>query len=121
MTEFRTIPLGKGRAAIVDASDYDWLMQWKWTVTSKGYAYRTSKKDGKSAAMHRLILDTPKGMVSDHINGNRLDNRRANLRICTHAGNSQNKGVSRHTSVYKGVASKEDNNIWQARISTTYK
>ena len=116
MNDFRTIPLGHGKAAIVDAADYEWLMLWKWRVTDKGYAYRTSKRDGKSGAMHRLILDTPRGMVSDHINGNRLDNRRSNLRICTYAGNARNKGNCSHTSVYKGVGWKKDNSLWQARI-----
>lgn len=110
----RTISVGKGKAAIIDAADFDWLNQFKWHVTDRGYAIASRK--GKRLTMHRLILETPKGMVSDHINGNRLDNRRDNLRIATYAENARNKGNQAHTSIYKGVGWKKDNNLWQVRI-----
>lgn len=109
----RHIPLTQGRAVIVDAADYEWLVQWKWTArpnASAGsvYAQRGTGCDGKQfiILMHRAILGLEKGdsREGDHVNGNTLDNRRVNLRIATHGQNSYN--VSRNcvnTSGYKGV------------------
>ena len=109
--DYRTIPLTKGLFAIVDLVDYDHLMQWRWQASAqhhKGWrAKRCSKKLGKqfSVLMHRQIMDCPKGMVIDHINGNALDNRRANLRICTSQQNSFNirKRKPGKYSEFKGV------------------
>lgn len=79
--------------ALIDDQDFEWLNQFKWHQ-DKGYAY--GYVDGKHIYMHSLILNTPKGMFSDHINRNRLDNRRENLRIVSHAKNNQNR-------TFKGV------------------
>lgn len=55
--------------------------------------------------MHREIVGTPEGMDTDHINGDKLDNRRSNLRICTHAQNGANRGPQKNgSSGYKGVS-----------------
>lgn len=74
--------------ALVDDHDFEWLNQFKWAL-DKGYAYGYVKE--KHVYMHSLILQTPKGMFSDHINRNRLDNRRENLRIVSHAENNKNR------------------------------
>jgi flagellar basal body rod protein FlgC len=68
--------------------------------------------------MHRLIMNTPDGMDTDHINSNGLDNRRQNLRICTHAENLANrkKQIS-NTSGYKGVSWDKSCKKWAANIS----
>ena len=89
----RYIALTQGKYAIVDTADYEWLNQWKWCAARSGnlwYAYR--KHHGKTVRMHQLIMNPPKGRVVDHINGNGLDNRRANLRICTRRQNAWNHG-----------------------------
>jgi HNH endonuclease len=89
----RYIALTQGRYAIVDAADYEWLNQWKWCAARTGnlwYAYR--KQHGKTVRMHQLIMNPPKGKVVDHINGNGLDDRRDNLRICTRRENAWNHG-----------------------------
>jgi hypothetical protein len=89
---FFYIPLTQGQYAIVDAEDYERVSQFKWCISRVGhqlYAYR--KHHGKTLRMHQFIMNPPKGMVVDHIDGNGLDNRRGNLRICTRAQNAWNQ------------------------------
>jgi hypothetical protein len=78
------------QCALVDDADGDWALSFNWTLKTSGYAVR---RDGRlQIRMHRELLGIPVGdpRIVDHINRNRLDNRRANLRIVTAAGNSQN-------------------------------
>ena len=86
----RYIPLTQGLFAIVDAADFEQLNQYRWytTTTSPTLHYVGRKEQGgASIRMHREIMRPPKGMVVHHVNGNGLDNRRANLCVCTHAEN----------------------------------
>jgi len=101
--------------AIVDDEDFAYLNQWRWYFNSRGYA--TKKKKQKIIYMHRLIINTPKGMETDHINGNGLDNRRSNLRICTRSQNAINTGKYKtNTSGYKGVSWDKKNKKWRVQI-----
>lgn len=109
----RTIPLTLGLVAIVDAEDYAELSQFKWCAVRDHrsyYARRSSKQqpDGRrfTIRMHKEILGAPpeEGMITDHINGDGLDNRRCNLRFVTHAQNMQNRRDKRGTSLYRGVS-----------------
>ena len=111
----RLIPLTRGLHAIVDASDYEWLSQYKWSALkgdSGYYAFRTEFKNGKRlyTPMHRVILglnhDDP--LLGDHINRVSLDNRRKNLRPATHSQNQFN-------SVNKGTASGRKGVNWSKR------
>lgn len=107
----KLIHLTQNRMAIVDDEDYDWLMQWKWYF-HKGYAQRSIVR--RKAHMHRIILNAPQGMEVDHINGNGLDNRRANLRLATRQQNGQNQRKAHNkTSRFKGVTWNKRNNKWQ--------
>ena len=126
-TGARQIPLTQGQYAIVDEADYDWLMQWKWQIlvkTDKGgrfYAQRHQRikltKERKILLMHRVIMDAPKGMYIDHINGNGLDNRRCNLRICTPSQNAGNRRPTRILlSGYRGVWRNKKGNRYIAII-----
>jgi hypothetical protein len=100
--------------AIVDAADYEWLSGYTWTLCG-GYALRHS--GGKNFFMHREIMHAPPGMVVDHINGNRLDNRRCNLRLCTRAQNVRNAAKRPGClSQYKGVSRDRRHNRWFATI-----
>lgn len=84
---------GDGKYALVDTSDYELLRKYNWFMTRQGYVIRHSK-DG-NIYLHKYILESPKGMVTDHINRNKLDNRRVNLRICTYSENSINQDFIR--------------------------
>lgn len=81
------IELTKQEKALVDDEDYNWLSYFKWHYAN-GYAQSNLLKNRLS--MHSLIMNTPKGMDTDHINHNTLDNRRENLRICTRSENLLN-------------------------------
>ena len=98
----KRIPLSDGQYALVDAADYEWLSGYHWHLCSGGYAARSEK--GKRILMHRQIMDPPKGMVVDHIDGNRANNCRSNLRVCTRAENQRNQRKQRGSaSAFKGV------------------
>ncbi len=120
----KSIPLtNSDKFTIVDDGDYEWLMQWKWQLTRGGYVYRCGwdlhKHRSISVYMHRAIADTPQQLDTDHINCNKLDNRRSNLRSVTHAINLRNTGSLRknNTSGYTGVCWSKGNRKWLASVS----
>ena len=91
----RTIPLTQGKAAIVDDEEFGRLNRHKWCYRSTpytGYAVREIWRDGKAKqlGMHRAIMRPPVDMEVDHRNGDGLDNRKLNLRICAHKQNIRN-------------------------------
>ena len=107
----KKIPLGHGEYATVDDQDYNILSKYKWhcdDLKRKGYAKRGTYKKGKviGTKMHRQILGLSEGdgKIVDHINRNKLDNRRCNLRICSTSENLMNTSARPNgTSKYKGV------------------
>ena len=118
----KRIPLTRGKYAIVDDKDYEWLGQWRWYCDQDermGYAVRGATVNGKRTTlqMHRVILNLKKGEITDHINGNGLDNRRCNLRKCTPSQNMWNRRKPKNnTSGYIGVDWHKRDKKWQARI-----
>lgn len=114
----RFIPLTKGRFAIVDANDYDWLNTYKWHtfVRPKKWLYAASRVKREKVFMHRLIMNPPPDMVVDHIDGNGLNNKRENLRICTQIQNNYNRSGHKKGSKYKGIHREKNSNKWRARI-----
>ncbi len=115
----KLIPLTQGRFAIVDDEDYEVLSKSKWCVNGGGYAAR--KADGKAVTMHRFILDCPAGREVDHANLNRLDNRRSNIRIATHAQNQQNTRARKNEVGIKGVSFDKSFTRFRARITVAKK
>jgi HNH endonuclease/AP2 domain-containing protein len=114
----KEIQLTQGGTVLVDEADYEWLKQWRWQF-QHGYAIRVTKFLGvsKTLFMHREIMNPQKGFEVDHINHNKLDNRRENLRICTRSQNQSNNGLSRiNTSGFKGVTFHKKTQKWQSQI-----
>lgn len=96
---------------LIDLDDIELVKCHKWYLGSNRYV--TNNKVGM---LHRFITNPPDNMVIDHINRNKLDNRKANLRVCTHQQNDWNKDIiSTNTSGYTGVT-KTQYNTWQATI-----
>lgn len=115
----KLIPATLGHSIRVDACDYDRLSAFKWYAHNCGGssnpekrpARRTSVAEGRKVRfLVHHILRAPDGMVVDHINGDPWDNRRCNLRVCTHAENLRNRRKHRTGNPYKGV-------YWRAKAS----
>ena len=122
----REILLTQGRYAIIDNLDYERISRHKWCIASVGYAVRNIKlSNGKKSMMlmHREIMNTPKGIQIDHINGDKLDNRKINLRLCTQQQNNRNiTKPRRHNKLgIKGVRFLESRNRFSARIRVNKK
>ncbi len=104
--------------ALVDDEDFEWLNQWKWTNHNTGYARRQAGT--KYTQMHTLIMAPSKGFEVDHIDGNKLNNQRINLRICTRTQNMRNRWKQKNnTSGVRGVDWQK--NRWRARITVNHK
>lgn len=114
------IQLTKGEFAIVDYDDFQYLSEFNWCLDNRGYAVRRrSRKLGACPIlMHRAIMNPPNHRVVDHINGNKLDNRRSNLRICTSQVNAWNRHnlAKNNTSGHTGVFWNPANRNWRAVI-----
>lgn len=116
------VPLTKGHEAVIDAADAPLVSGVNWNACEQKhgvYAVRQERRAGKQIAirMHRLIMQAPDGMQVDHINGDGLDNRRANLRLASHTENNRNTRTPiNNTSGFKGVAWHAANRKWRAYI-----
>ena len=110
--------------ALINNKDFKKVSHIFWVLSSHGYASGFDKKTGKKVYMHRLILNPPKNKQTDHINGNRLDNRRENLRIATRSQNGANKSkypIRKTTSKYKGVYFNKLDKKWVAKVKINKK
>jgi len=111
--DVRYIPLTQGKFAIVDAADYERVSRYKWCAVGPGdRVYACRNVHGKTLSMHRFLMNPPEGMVVDHIDGNRLNNRRSNLRICTIRQNIWNSRPKGKSSRYKGVCRDKSKKRW---------
>lgn len=125
----KTIPLTQGKEALVDDRDYEYLMQWKWTLQSGGhkrtdYTVRScgGRRRQQTIFMHRLIAERSgldvAGKEVDHWDHDGLNNQRGNLRIATAAQNQANRQRDRaNTSGFKGVSWCRRTGKWRAYIT----
>jgi len=124
----KEILLTQGKVALVDDADYEPLGQYKWLAHREGsdtsmhwYAVRSAwnprTRRRHQVRMHRDIIGAYPGQMVDHVNGNGLDNRRANLRLCTRAENVRNQIKQQGcASQYKGVVWGKHCQKWIAQI-----
>lgn len=114
----RRIELTNGGYTMIDAADYPLASQYRWHRNSNGYARATVWRDGQSwtVYLHRLIINAQSGTDTDHINGDRLDNTRPNLRSCSHSQNMANQHCVRGRSKYRGVTYHVKRRCWYAEI-----
>jgi hypothetical protein len=133
MEDIVRIPLkrrdGTTYIAIIDAADWPLVKDYKWyaflthatkrSPNAKTRIYVLGWKGGASAYLHRLIMDCPSEMKVDHKDGDGLNNRRSNLRVCSNVENTRNSTLSSRvgkTSRYKGVGLVKHTGKWNARI-----
>lgn len=116
----REIPLTRGKVAKVDDEYCEELANRKWYCTASGYAVRDETSEGRRSAiyMHKIVAGCT-GIV-DHINGDRLDNQKSNLRPATNALNLSNRPKqANNTSGYKGVSWSLVSEKWGAEITVS--
>lgn len=133
----KELQLSQHKIALVDDQDFGVLRQWRWSAVKQKsghdvwYAVRSERRDGKQKviSLHRFLMNPPEGMYIDHINGDSLDNRRENLRLCTHRENMQNrrpnannrygfKGVEKIKKRWRGYICVNDRNIHLGMFAT---
>lgn len=108
--------------AVVDAADAEAVNRWRWHLARVGYAARSehNRGDRRMVYMHRELmgLTSDNSLEVDHIDRDRLNNRRSNLRILTHAQQLQNQSpqTNPRTSRYRGVDWHSQHRAWRARI-----
>jgi hypothetical protein len=113
----KKIKLNKDYYALVDDEDYELICNIKWHLKSTGYAVnRNRNRTPANIYMHRLVNNTPEGLYTDHINRNRLDNRKSNLMTVTWSQNRNN------ISIHKDNKNSTRNidycrNRWRVRIN----
>lgn len=116
----KKIALTKGQFAVVDDEDYEWLSKYRWAAhngRNGASFYAICNQGDRPILMHRMIMQAPLGIRVDHKDRDGLNNRRANLRLASHADNIRNASKSRrNTSGYKGVYWHRAARKWVAQI-----
>jgi hypothetical protein len=114
----KEIVLRCGNTTIVDDEDYEKYNANRWHIDKEGCVARRSLAKGKwtRILLHRLINQTPAHLDTEHINGNKLDNRKSNLRSCSHSESEIKKPKVRGGSCFKGVSWHRASSRWQVSI-----
>lgn len=114
----KTIPLSKSeKVALVDDEDFSSMSQYKWRINNRGYVVHSLRSHERGnpnlcdpLPLHRAVMRSERGRIVDHKNGNRLDNRRSNLRFATNAENIRNQPSAAGVTFHRGRQK------WQAAI-----
>lgn len=115
------LKLSDGTEVMLDAEDYNFFSRWKWQLSPSGYVARSAQVCNirKRVYLHRLIMECPSNKVVDHIDKNRLNNQKLNLRVCTTTQNIVGASGSLKSEVkYKGVSYAYFNGI---KVLTKYR
>lgn len=117
----KKVKLTQNKYAVVDDDDFERINKNKWYYCTTGYARRSKylpKYKSKGILMHREITKAKDDQLVDHINRDRLDNRKSNLRLVNDSLNGLNRKTQvNNTSGYRGVYWSKQKNKWQAVIS----
>jgi hypothetical protein len=112
--------LSNGGHVVVDSDDYYRYKHLTWYRSYYGYAHAYDRTTGNKVALHRVVMNAGKGTQIDHINQDKLDCRKSNLRLATKTQNNRNIGPRKsNTSGFKGVS--KVNNRWRAMIWDNYR
>lgn len=130
----KEIILTQGYKALIDDEDFEVINKFKWSYLESqsgnqyAHCHSLGDKNRKTIRMHRLIMKAPKGKEVDHINGDGLDNRKLNLRICNRNENQKNqkntiflKRRKNVTSKFKGVCWHKKSNQWTSQAGLNKK
>lgn len=128
--EIVQIELTQGQFALVDAADAELVGRYKWFAMrretrrhGKHYTYgflAATKLAGQNVQLHVFLARPGPGLVVDHINGDTLDCRRANLRVCTHQQNRINSNRASHNkSGFMGVSWHAGKGRWAASLTAS--
>jgi len=115
----KEIRLTQGKVALVDDVDFEEISKYKWYPLNSqlNHVCAFTCIKNKVNYMHRMIINAPIGTMVDHINGNPLDNQRANLRLCTNAQNQQNrKTKGKGKSDFRGLSFRKKWNTWEIHV-----
>lgn len=118
----KEIQLTQGRIALVDDEDFELVSQHKWHIhnINRNVCYATTniwRPKPHQILLHRFILNPPIHRLVDHINGNGLDCRKENMRLCTNSQNLCNRGITRaNTTGYKCVQWFARDKVWVAYV-----
>lgn len=122
------IPLTQGKVAVIDFEDFEKVRGTKWHAARRArrwYAMRRGPrspicKSGPMFLLHRVLTGAPAGLEVDHEDGDGLNNRRFNLRVCTVGQNRRafRRKVVGATSRFRGVSHRQDTHAWTARLNT---
>ena len=115
-TRYYFIQIPGGIEFMVDAADFHLVSQYHWTYGKRGYP--SAKINRQNVTLHKLLFPNTRGLDIDHISGNKLDNRRANLRLCTHQENMFNQRIrTTNSSGYTGVSYHKSAKSYEAYIN----
>jgi len=105
----------------VDAEDYERVTQFTWRVSTKGYVMRSFER-GVMTGLHNFVMNVSANSGVDHIDRNKLNNTKQNLRLTTNQIQGQNRNLFKNnTSGYTGVTFNKSKQVWIAQIKVNYK
>ena len=100
-----------------DKEDYELIKDYSWCINDNGYVITVDRTTGKRMRLHRLVMGVDGDLVVDHINHDKTNNCKSNLRVCTQSNNVKNRSNKKNSSSgFMGVSWNKKSNKWHARI-----